>query len=136
MQKILLTICIAWLLTVCSCCASPGKSFLYNARPLHPEGWYARLYDQAKACVIEHGGSLRKGSQYSRIHWYVTTKGAMGDAIGLWSWPDRIFLDEMYAMNWYVVRHELLHDLLGAGLGQDAHDDPIFKACVDAPVTP
>lgn len=120
--------------TACSACASPGKVRIFGAQPLEPEAWYERLYVQAKNCVTAGGGSVRPDSEYRKIRWFVVPKAAMGEAVGLWSWPDRIFLDEAYVANFYVIRHEELHMLLGGGFVKDPHEVPDFVRCVNAPL--
>lgn len=126
MRRLLAT--LATILT-CTCCAP--AVYLYQAKPLNPEGWYRRLYEQAAACV---GSAAHKDADYGKIKWFITPKGNMGDAAGIWSWPDRIYLDEGFASNPYVVRHEELHYLLGGGEpGSDPHEAADFVHCVDAP---
>jgi len=130
MGRTLRLLCIAF---ICSCCATAPQPAPFGAIRFEPEPWYRLLYDNAKACVIAAGRTPREGSEYEPIIWLEVAHKRAPGWVGLWSWPNRIYLDEQYVMHPYVVRHELTHHLLGGGFLDDAHQDPVFKACTEAP---
>lgn len=90
---------------------SPVPQRAFHAAPLEIEGWYRELHTQMQLCV-----GKRRAFDY--IEWYVVSKGAMGDAIGLFSPPNRIYLDELYVMYAPVILHELEHYIT-----EEGHDD-------------
>jgi hypothetical protein len=75
---------------------------VFRAEPLEPEGWYRTVYDDVVKCV-------GKSRPYGDVEWYVVGAGRMGDWIGLFSPPNRIYLDERHVMDGYTLGHELLH---------------------------
>jgi hypothetical protein len=67
---------------------------------------------------------------FDRIRWSViegeSFSCSSGQCAGHWSSDHHIFLASKWAMNEMVVRHEMLHDLLG----RPGHPDPPFgKGC-------
>lgn len=86
---------------------------VFRAEPLEPEGWYRTVYDDVVKCA----GTSRP---YAEVEWYVVGAGKMGDWIGLYSPPNRIYLDERSVMDGFTVGHELLHYVTEYG---DESDD-------------
>lgn len=127
-----LSLAITALLCI-SCATAPKQGYIYGATPIHPEPWFRKLYDQASACVQNAGATIRKEGSYESIEWFMVESGAMGPIVGLWSWPNRIFIDRGYMTHPWVLRHEMLHHLLGANFLQDSHTEADFAGCVDAP---
>ena len=71
--------------------------------------------------------SARRGN-YDRIVWYTASGIAGGTAVGRarWTSPHDIIIVRGYENDEKVVRHEMLHDLLG---GDRGHQRPEWDAC-------
>jgi hypothetical protein len=115
-------------LLACACCATTSSN-PYQARPLKPTG-YKEVFTDAARC---YGKPIRDGGDFADIRWYIVPAGAMGDAVGMWVWPNQIYLDSRYVSSYYVVRHEILHHIVYAIFMIDPHKHPDFARCVDAP---
>ena len=125
MKKLLiLTVALALM----GCAAKPtayDPVRIFYARPLIIEEWYRDLHAQMERCSGKH-------QSFDSIQWFMVAPGGMGrtesgEHAGLWSFPNRIYLDAKYVLADVVIRHELMHYLMQEG--DSAHDDPIFAAC-------
>lgn len=113
-------------LLFCSCCASaPPKTRIFDARPLEPEAWYQDVFNAVSRCA----DSLNRhsGLEYSDLEWYVIPAATIPGVAGLWSKPNRIYLDAEYVITEAVIKHEVAHAVLVAG--SNAHADDAFKLC-------
>jgi hypothetical protein len=74
-----------------------------------PEGWYEQVHESLEECI----GVTRL---YADIEWYVVAPGQLRVInelyAGLWSWPNRIYLDLRYVMHSPTIKHELAHYLV------------------------
>jgi len=67
--------------------------------------------------------------RFARIDWYASgsifhrTSGEQ--ALGLWTEPHKIVIRTDYTLDERVVKHELVHDLLGTG----THRSHLFDTC-------
>lgn len=128
MRMLLLALTVFFL----ACCASapPGKR-VFNAEPLVTEGWYETLYQDVTACARRF--KKYSGRTFEEIEFYVVPAGSMEGYAGLYSPPNRIYLDEKYVMNDLIIRHEEAHAALAAG--HNGHTDPVFIACSQPPAS-
>lgn len=121
-----------WLLALtilsCACCASaPDYAYVFGASRLSPEGWYKHQYTEVSRCAKKLGQF--SGKEFADIEWFIAPAGSIGDAVGLTSFPNRIYLDAGYAMNLEIVRHEEAHLALKPPYNE--HDNPAFMTCAD-----
>ena len=113
---------------ICACCASsPDYVYMFNSRPMSPEGWYEDLYDDTKACAKKL--KLFNGNKYEDIQWFMAPPGSMkgGEYVGLSSKPNRIYIDAGYALEGWLIQHELSHYVLP--MPHSAHESPAFALC-------
>lgn len=105
-------------------CATPFE--VQDAEPFTPPAIFADYWAEMEACS-GISGDMR------RVTWYDTHDGFIGPngdlEAGWWVAPHTIFLARMYETQqpayWArLVKHEMLHDLLG----RTGHP-PIFVAC-------
>ena len=98
---------------------------IFGAQPLEPEAYYEDLYNEAKSCAQK----LNKwsGKHFADVEWYVVAPGAMENYAGLFSSPNRIFLDFKYTMNTIIIKHEAAHAAIVAS--DNSHDDAVFMLC-------
>ena len=99
-----LTGCPAWLVT--------GPVQVHEGERFVPPGEYVQWWAEVEACSGLHGN-------IGRVKWYVV-KGRdsfWNDGVevwGLWSQKDHsIYLAEGQMMEAWVVKHEMLHELIG-----------------------
>jgi hypothetical protein len=90
-----------------------------NDHSFAPPAEYRKWFDETQAC------SGLKGS-FDRIKWY-TIEGTdfdcpSGRCVGRWNDDHSIFVASAWVDNELVVRHEMLHDLIG----HPGHPDPPF----------
>ncbi len=94
--------------------------------PLDPPAVYREWWAKTEAC------SERKGD-FDRLRWSVIEGRSFpcssGDCAGHWRTDHHIYLAGDWIMDEMVVRHEMLHDLLG----RPGHPDPPFG--VGCPLT-
>lgn len=122
------------LLAACDGCATPGPHAVYpfDAKPLLVDDWFrlvhkrmekcsghSRSFDNIKWLVVEHGRMTEMGDAPARD----------GEIAGQWDPPSRIYLDAQYVHHVGVLRHEIGHYLWQRG--DDLHEDPLFKMCVN-----
>jgi hypothetical protein len=85
--------------------------------------WFAEVAD----CVAGEVDS-REG-RYERIEWYTATdiyhEEATTHAVGLWVAPHKVVIRSDHLDRAFVVKHEIVHDLLGTG----GHGSDRFRAC-------
>jgi hypothetical protein len=88
-------------------------------QPLDPPAVYREWWAKTEAC------SGRRGF-FDRVQWSVVEGRSFpcssGQCAGHWNTNHHIFLASEWAMDEMVVRHEMLHDLLG----RPGHPDPPF----------
>jgi hypothetical protein len=88
-------------------------------QPLDPPAVYREWFAKTEAC------SGRTGN-FDRLRWSVVEGPSFscssGQCAGHWATNHHIFLASKWAMDEMVVRHEMLHDLLG----RPGHPDPPF----------
>jgi hypothetical protein len=94
--------------------------------PLDPPAVYQEWWAKTEACSGLSG-------DYSRLTWSVIEGSSFscssGQCAGHWSKDHHIFLAGAWAMDEMVVRHEMLHDLIG----RPGHPAPPFG--VGCPLT-
>lgn len=109
-------------LTLLGACSSLGfEAEVSNKTPLAPLEVYASWWAATEACSDLQG-------DMERITWYTAT-GITGDgklASGRWSEPHDIILVLGYEETERIVRHEMLHDLLG---GDPDHTASAWQRC-------
>jgi hypothetical protein len=92
-----------------------------DKRPIAPGEEYASWWSATEACSGETGDP-------GRIRWYtaagITYNGVF--ARGVWLPPHEIVVLLGYEENSDIVRHEMLHDLLG---GDSDHAKPAWTRC-------
>ena len=90
-----------------------------NDRAFTPPAEYRAWFEKTQAC------SGLKGD-YDRIQWYVIPGTEFdcpgGKCVGRWNTDHTIYISESWTENEMVVRHEMLHDLIG----RPGHPDPPF----------
>jgi hypothetical protein len=90
-----------------------------NDHSYTPLAAYRKWFDETQAC------SGLQGS-FDRIKWYVVDGTEFdcpsGKCVGHWNDDHSIFISSAWVSNELVVRHEMLHDLIG----QPGHPDPPF----------
>ena len=99
--------------------AGPCRTFLVHGAPFVPPDRYAMWYAEMEACVGRRG-------RYDKVRWFVldSTIAARHAMYGVWQPPHGIYLAGPAVASEAVVRHEMIHDLIGAG-----HPVPPFDAC-------
>lgn len=94
--------------------------------PLNPPPVYRAWWAKTEAC------SGRTGN-FDRVSWSVVEGNSFpcssGQCAGHWTTSHHIFLADAWSMDEMVVRHEMLHDLIG----RPGHPDPPFG--VGCPLT-
>lgn len=87
--------------------------------PMQAPAQYRLWFAKTEAC------SGLKGD-FDRIKWYSVTGDSFdcpgGQCVGRWNSDHRIYISSAYAENEMVVRHEMLHDLIG----HPGHPEPPF----------
>jgi hypothetical protein len=87
--------------------------------PMDPPAVYREWWGKTEACSGLSG-------DFDRVQWSVVPgngfKCSSGTCAGHWQPDHRIYLAQDWTMNEMVVRHEMLHDLLG----RPGHPDPPF----------
>jgi hypothetical protein len=116
-------------LLACACCASAPKARIFDARPLEPEGFYRMIYDSVYECASRL--QQLRDIPFGKIEWYIVQHDAIPGVAGLWTTPNRIYLDYDYVLDQRVIQHELAHALLKPGYND--HDAPSFKLCAGVP---
>jgi hypothetical protein len=91
--------------------------------PLAPPATYATWWQATEACSGLHG-------DFAAVDWYVVPGTQFdcptGTCVGRWESNGRIYLAAGAVMDEQVVRHEMLHALIG----RPGHPDPPFgKGC-------
>jgi hypothetical protein len=88
-------------------------------QPLDPPPVYREWWAKTEVCSGKTGN-------FDRLRWSVVEgysfPCASGQCAGHWSSNHHIFLAGQWSMNEMVVRHEMLHDLIG----KPGHPDPPF----------
>jgi hypothetical protein len=111
----------ALLLTLSGCGFDPEGD-----QPLAPPPVFREWWAKTEAC------SGRTGN-FDRIRWSIVEGSSFacssGQCAGHWTTNHHIFLAEKWSMDEMVVRHEMLHDLLG----RPGHPNPPFG--VGCPLT-
>lgn len=115
MKNLLSLVAVVILVALLSGCA-----FMPNeAQAMTPPESYRAVWAEAEACTGKTG-------DYSRIAFYMVPgesfEGASGDAAAGHSSNGRIIISEKYLDHPMVVKHEMIHILIGSG-----HPDVPFK---------
>ncbi|HEU5169054.1 MAG TPA: hypothetical protein VFU46_00880 [Gemmatimonadales bacterium] len=99
------------------CAAEPSAPSTYE--PVSPPATYRDWFGKTEACSGLSG-------DFDRIRWYVVPGSEFacpsGACAARWIDDHRIFVAQAYLANELVVRHEMLHDLIGHA----GHPDPPF----------
>jgi hypothetical protein len=90
-----------------------------DARPIDPPAGFVTWWQKTEDC------SGRTGD-FQRVRWFVVPGDMFecpgGECVGHWQDPHHIYISEAWIDNELVVRHEMLHDLLG----RPGHPNPPF----------
>lgn len=114
----LLVLAAFFVLSGCATVQPPSDARrIFDAKPLVPEEWYKRLYREVQECLG------KQGPPFEWIEWYVVPAGNMGDDGGLWSYPNRLYIDERFVIHFGILKHELVHY---ADQGSGTHSPPGF----------
>lgn len=109
-------------ITLLAACSSLGfEAEVTNKTPFTPPAEYADWWAETEACSGLDG-------DMDRVAWYTATS-ITGDgkiASGRWSPPHDVVLVLGYEDDGMIVRHEMLHDLLG---GDPDHTASAWEAC-------
>lgn len=77
-----------------------------------PPDHYREIWDSAEACTGAHGN-------FNHVVWYVLPGNSFpaptGTAIGYWQRPNRIYLAHDWLGTDWVIKHEMIHDLIHMG---------------------
>jgi hypothetical protein len=97
-----------------------GCAFEPNGdHPIDPPAEYQAWFAKTEACSGLSG-------EFTRIRWYAVAGDSFdcpgGRCVGRWNTDHRIFIASAYLHSELVVRHEILHDLIG----HPGHPDPPF----------
>lgn len=99
-----------------SCAFSPD-----GEQPMSPPSLYREWWSSTEACSGKTG-------KFDRIQWFVVPGHGFecpgGKCAGRWQDSHTIYISDDYKNNELVVRHEMLHELLG----YPGHPDPPFGA--------
>lgn len=108
-----------WLLPLLAGCTDPFA--VESARRFDPPALYAQYWQDMETC-------LGRSGDFARVAWYsVPDSGLHYDgepAYGVWNAPHTIYIQERMLGNRYVLKHEMIHDLLQTG-----KHSPIFFTC-------
>lgn len=110
---------IVMLLCGCTTATEPAEP----SAPISALPDYRQWFEETKAC------SGLKGS-FDDLNFHVVSGDrftcASGQCVGMWVAPNHIYIAQPYLRHEMVVRHEMLHALIG----QPGHPDPPFaKGC-------
>lgn len=108
-------------LVVAGCAETFFSGSIGDRRSFAPPVVYLDWWEATEACSGRNG-------DFARIDWYLASwiEGDGVNAWGRWSPPHEIILVDGWEANEDVVRHEMLHDLLG---GDREHGNPAWEAC-------
>ena len=112
---------VAWA-TVCACGACDPYLLSIEGKQLSkPLAIYAEWWVATEQCS-------RMTGQMERITWFTADDISTGDVLGrgLWRPPHEIVIARGYEEDETIVRHEMLHDLLG---GDPEHSEPSWRSC-------
>ena len=110
-----------WLLglVLFAACGNPFEQS--GAVRFDPPALYAQYWQQMEIC-------LGRSGDFSRVTWYSVPDSGLhynGEpAYGVWDAPHSIYIEEGMLQNRYVLKHEMIHDLLQTG-----KHSPIFFTC-------
>lgn len=110
----------ALLVAACTAALAGCSSFTpTNDTPYTPPAEYRKWFDETQACSGLTG-------DFDRIKWFVVDGTEFdcpsGKCVGRWNSDHDIFIASSWVDNELVVRHEMLHDLIG----HPGHPDPPF----------
>lgn len=110
----------ALLVAACTAALAGCSSFTpTNDKPYTPPAEYRKWFDETQACSGLTG-------DFDRIKWFVVDGTEFdcpsGKCVGRWNSDHDIFIASSWVDNELVVRHEMLHDLIG----HPGHPDPPF----------
>ena len=112
---------VVGVLVLASCAFEPAGD-----RPIEPPAFYREWWAKTEAC------SSRR-ADFDKVEWYAVPGNGFdcpsGRCAGRWDSSHKIYIAEDWANNELVVRHEILHELLG----HPGHPNPPFGA--DCPLT-
>jgi hypothetical protein len=108
------------LLTLLIACGDPFAAPVSAVR-FEPPAIYSSYWQQMASC-------LDRDADFRRVTWYSVPDSGLryaGEpAYGVWNEPHAIYIEESFLDNPYVVKHEMIHDLLQTG-----KHSPIFFTC-------
>ncbi len=114
MSRVCTAIAVLSILSMVGCRFEPT-----GAAAWEPPAVYQTWFADTEACSGVRG-------DFERIDWYVVPGHSFpcpgGECAGHWTSNHAIYIAEDWAANEMVVRHEILHDLLG----RSGHPDPPF----------
>lgn len=128
MRAVLLTLAVAATVSASTRIVGPAEA----PTPI-PQNYLAWFSDVAK-CVGKP--DFATPARFDRIDWHISDRivGKGGEeALGKWTGDHRITIRSDMSQAQWVVKHEMVHDILNT----TAHESPFFDECVhaQAPVT-
>lgn len=119
-----LALLLALTAVACESIIDPELTLPPEAVPTAPLSDYPTWYAEAEACTEVTG-------DFTRVRWFSVPGERWWDptwqqyAIGTWRAPHDIYIAESHLDDEFVVKHEIVHDLLQGG----ATHDPRFERC-------
>ena len=114
------------LLILIAACEMPWAVELEEPMASVPEAYREWTADVAEC--MGHTPAFAVG-RFERIRWYtspsIVNRESGEEALGLWTEPHKIVIRSDHTRDERVVKHELIHDLLGSG----AHRSAYFASC-------
>ena len=106
---------------IAGACTIPSDVEFSGRQALEPQPEFFVWYWMTEACS-GHSGDAR------HVRWFLATGIVAGGerAVGNWRPPHDITILTGFQSNGFVVRHEILHDLLN---GDPLHEDPAWDTC-------
>jgi len=110
--------------SACYSIFEPELTLPPDAAETDPLADYEQWYAEVEECTGVEG-------DFDRVRWFEVPHDRWWDpvweqyAIGTWRSPHDIYVAEPHLGNEEVVKHEMVHDILGGGLTYD----PRFKDC-------
>ncbi len=112
---------VPWAVTLCVACGDSFTATIEDRRPFDPLPTYADWWGRTEEC------SGRSGD-LPRIEWYLASSIVADGKLARarWSPPHDIVVVQGNQTEERLIRHEMLHDLLG---GDPGHEGEVWDVC-------